>query len=76
MKGSDFSELLKNFNDKQLNEINNFLNSAKGKQLKNNLSSSDKERLIKEFSKLNPNLVQNAIKKMSADELSRIIRKL
>jgi len=32
--------------------------------------------LIKEFSKLNPNLVQNAIKKMSADELSRIIRKL
>ena len=76
MKGSDFSELLKNFNDKQLNEINNFLNSAKGKQLKNNLSSSDKERLIREFSKLNPNLVQNAIKKMSADELSRIIRKL
>lgn len=76
MSKPNISELFKNFNQNQIKEINDFLSSSKGKQLKNNLSEADKRRLSEQFSKLNPSDVQNAVKNMSRDDIIRIINKL
>ncbi len=76
MAKPNISELLKNFNQNQIKEINDFLSSPKGKQLKNNLSDADKQKLLEQFSKLNPSTVQNAVKNMSSDDILKIINKL
>lgn len=76
MSNPNFNELLKSFNKNQLREINEFLNSAKGKQLKNTLSESDKQRLVEQFSKLDPTSVKKAVKNIKTEDIMKIINKL
>ena len=76
MPNNKLTNLLRSFNSNQLQEINAFLNSAKGQQIKNRLTASDKERLMREFSKINTNDAKRKIQNMSADEIVRLIKKL
>ena len=50
--------MLKDFDENQLREINKFLNSADGRRLKSHINSTDKDKLLQEFSKLDPNEVK------------------
>ena len=72
----DIENLLKNLDQRQLKQINSFLNTPKGKQLKNKINSSDKEKLIREFSKLDQNTVNSRLKGLSQKELMDLINKL
>ncbi len=76
MSNRKLNDLLRSFNANQISEINNFLNSAKGRQLKNRLSSADKAALLDKFSHLNTNDAKRRIQSMSADEIINLIRKL
>ena len=73
---SKLENMLKNFNQNQLREINDFLNSSKGKNIKNNLTNSDKERLMREFNKLDANEVRKKIGSLSNEDIMKIIRNL
>lgn len=73
---SKLENMLKNFNQNQLREINEFLNSSKGKNIKNNLTNSDKERLMREFNKLDANEVRKKIGSLSNEDIMKIIRNL
>ena len=72
----DIENLLKNLDQRQLRQINSFLNTPKGKQLKDKINSSDKEKLIREFSKLDQNTVNSRLKGLSQKELMDLINKL
>lgn len=76
MSNRKLNDLLRSFNANQISEINNFLNSAKGRQLKSRLSSADKAALLDKFSHLNTNDAKRRIQSMSADEIINLIRKL
>ena len=76
MSNKKLNDLLRNFNANQISEINSFLNSAKGRQLKSRLSSADKAALLDKFSRINTNEAKRRIQSMSADEIINLIRKL
>ncbi len=69
-------KILKDFDENQLREINNFLNSADGKRLKNQISASEKDRILREFSKLDPNEVRQKISGLSSADLMKIMKNL
>ena len=69
-------KILKDFDENQLREINNFLNSADGKRLKNQISASQKDRILREFSKLDPNEVRQKISGLSSADLMKIMKNL
>ncbi|MCI8979612.1 MAG: hypothetical protein HFE52_02970 [Clostridia bacterium] len=69
-------KILKDFDENQLREINNFLNSADGKRLKNQMSASEKDRILREFSKLDPNEVRQKISGLSSADLMKIMKNL
>ena len=68
--------LLKNFNQNQLREINAFLNSASGRNVKNKLNGADKEKLLRELGKLDPNLVKRKMSSMSSEDIIKIMKNL
>ncbi len=72
----NFNNLLKNFNQNQLKEINDFLNSSQGRQLKSKINSADKNALLKEFQKIDPNVLNSKLKGMSKDDILKIINGL
>ena len=76
MSNRKLNDLLRSFNANQISEINNFLNSAKGRQLKSRLSSADKAALLDQFSHLNTNDAKRRIQSMSADEIINLVRKV
>ena len=63
--------MLKDFDENQLREINKFLNSADGRRLK-----TDKDKLLQEFSKLDPNEVKKRISGLSTADLMKIMKNL
>lgn len=76
MDMQNINNLLKNLNQNQLREINQFLNSAQGKNIKDKINSSNKEQLIKELSKLDPKLVNSKLKSLSSADFARLMRNL
>lgn len=76
MSNQNIMELLKNFNQNQLREINAFLNSDKGKKIKNSLSDEEKRKLLSQFSRLDPASVKRAMNGMSSEDIIKMINKL
>lgn len=76
MNNKKLTELLKSFDQNQIKEINDFLNSSRGRSIKNKLNNSDKEKLLNEFSKINQNDARRKIKSMKAEDIIRLINKL
>ena len=61
---SKLENILKSFDQNQLREINNFLNSSKGKNLKSQLNDSEKAKLMREFEKLDSEEVKRRLRGM------------
>ena len=72
----NINSLLQNFSQNQLKEINDFLNSAKGRQFSQNLSSTEKEALLKKLSGIDPAYAQKKLKNLSSRDLAKIINSL
>lgn len=69
------SRILSSFDKNQIQQINSFLNSAGGKNLKKHIETADRERLIREFQKLDPNDVKRAFSGITKEDLARIFNK-
>ena len=72
----DINSLLRSFNQNQLKEINDFLNSSQGRGIKNKINSADKSELMREFQKLDPKVVSSRLKTLSKQDLIKIINSL
>ena len=68
--------MLKDFDENQLREINKFWNSADGRRLKSQINSTNKDKLLQEFSKLDPNEVKKRISGLSTADLMKIMKNL
>ena len=72
----NINDLLRNLNQNHLKEINDFLNTAQGRKLKNKINSSDKQELLRELGKLSPDVVNSKLKNISKQDLMKIINNL
>lgn len=70
------NDLLRSFNQNQLREINDFLNSSQGRKIKNKINSSNKNELLREFQKLDPKVVNSRLKSLSKQDILKIINNL
>lgn len=70
------NDLLRSFNQNQLREINDFLNSSQGRKIKNKINSSNKNELLREFQKLDPQVVNSRLKSLSKQDILKIINNL
>ena len=73
---SKLENILKSFDQNQLREINNFLNSSKGKNLKSQLNDSEKAKLMREFEKLDSEEVKRRLRGMNTNDIMKIISSL
>lgn len=72
----NIDKILKSLDQSQIGEINRFLSSAQGKNFKNKINSSDKEKLLREFSKLDPSVAASKLRGMSPEQILSLIKKL
>lgn len=72
----NMNDLLRSFNQNQLREINDFLNSSQGRKIKNRINSSNKNELLREFQKLDPQVVNSRLKSLSKQDILKIINNL
>lgn len=71
-----FEQLLKDFDENQLKEINQFLNSADGMRLKQQISNADKDKLIRDFSKLDKDEVKKRLAALKTADIKKIMKNL
>lgn len=76
MNNKKISDMLKSFDENQIRQINEFLNSSRGNKIKNKLDSADKEKLLREFEKIDPNTIKNKMKNLRSEDIIRIINNL
>ena len=70
----NINDILKNFNPNDLQQINDFLNSAQGKNATANLSGKDKENILKQFMQLDPNKVKNKLNGLSKEDILKLLK--
>ena len=73
---SKLENILKSFDQNQLREINNFLNSSKGKNLKSQLNDSEEAKLMREYEKLDSEEVKRRLRGMNTKDIMKIISSL
>ncbi len=70
----NLNDILNNFNENQLKEINSFLNSQKGQDFRKNLSQTKKDELFQEFMKLDPEVVKSKLNGISKEDILRFLK--
>ncbi len=70
----NINDVLKNFNSNDLQQINDFLNSAQGKNATSNLSGKDKENILKQFMQLDPNKVKSKLNGLSKEDILKLLK--
>ena len=71
-----FQKFLREFDENQIRDINDFINSSQGSGLKKKINNADKEKLLREFEKLDPAVVKKKMKGMSTADIIKLINKL
>lgn len=70
----NINDVLKNFNSNDLQQINDFLNSAQGKNMTANLSGKDKENILKQFMQLDPNKIKSKLNGLSKEDILKLLK--
>ena len=73
---ANLENILKNFDQNQIRQINEFLSTAQGQKLKSKITSSDKKKLLNEFARLDQNTINSRLKGLSREDLLKIIGSL
>ena len=68
------NDMLKNFSENDLKDINNFLNSAQGKNLVSNINKSQKEKILQQFMQLDPNTVKRKLNGLSKEDILKLLK--
>lgn len=70
----NINDIFNNFSSDQLQQINNFLNSAQGKKLKAGLSPAEKARIIEQFSQIDPKTIQSKLNGLSMEDILKFLK--
>lgn len=70
----NINDVLKNFNENELQQINQFINSSQGKGITNNLSQSQKEKLLKQFINLDPTKVKSKLNGLTKEDILKLLK--
>ncbi|MBQ3124643.1 MAG: hypothetical protein IJC09_04385 [Clostridia bacterium] len=70
----NINDILKNFNSSDLQQINDFLNSAQGKNMAANLSGKDKENILKQFMQLDPDKIKSKLNGLSKEDILKLLK--
>lgn len=70
----DMNDIMKNFSSNQLRQINDFLNSAQGKNLQKNMNDTKKNELLNKFKQLDPNEVKNVLNGISKEAILKMLK--
>lgn len=70
----NINDVLKNFNSNDLQQINDFLNSAQGKKVTSSLSGKDKENILKQFMQLDPSKVKSKLNGLSKEDILKLLK--
>ncbi|MEE1350655.1 MAG: KilA-N domain-containing protein [Clostridia bacterium] len=70
----NMNDMLKNFSENDLKDINNFLNSAQGKNLVSNINKSQKEKILQQFMQLDPNTVKRKLNGLSKEDILKLLK--
>lgn len=73
---ANLENILKNFDQNQIRQINEFLSTAQGQKLKSKITSTDKKKLLNEFARLDQNTINSRLKGLSREDLLKIIGSL
>lgn len=65
--------LLSSFDENQIAEINNFLNSADGRRFKNNISDKDKNNILRQLDNMDTEKLRHAFSNISKDDIIRML---
>lgn len=70
----NMNDMLKNFSENDLKDINNFLNSAQGKNLVSNINKSQKEKILQQFMQLDPNTVKHKLNGLLKEDILKLLK--
>ena len=70
----NMNDMLKNFSENDLKDINNFLNSAQGKNLVSNINKSQKEKILQQIMQLDPNTVKRKLNGLSKEDILKLLK--
>lgn len=70
----NINDVLKNFNENELQQINQFINSSQGKGITNNLSQSQKENLLRQFINLDPTKVKSKLNGLTKEDILKLLK--
>ena len=70
----NINDLLKNFNSNELQQINEFLNSAQGKKMAANLGEKEKENILRQFMQLDPNKIKSKLNGLSKEDILKLLK--
>lgn len=70
----NINEILSKFNSNQIKQINDFLNSQQGKNISRQLTQNEKSELLKQFERLDDNLVKSKLNGLTKADILRMLK--
>lgn len=70
----NLNDMLNNFNENQMKQINDFLKSEQGKNLANGLTQQKKDDLFRQFMSLDPEIIKSKLNGISKEDILRFLK--
>ena len=70
----NLNDMLNNFNENQMKQVNDFLKSEQGKNLANGLTQQKKDELFRQFMSLDPDIIKSKLNGISKDDILRVLK--
>ena len=70
----NLNDMLNNFNENQMKQVNDFLKSEQGKNLANSLTQQKKDELFRQFMNLDPEVIKSKLNGISKDDILRFLK--
>ncbi len=70
----NLNDMLNNFNENQMKQINDFLKSEQGKNFANGLTPQKKDELFRQFMSLDPDVIKSKLNGISKEDILRFLK--
>ncbi len=70
----NLNDMLNNFNENQIKQINDFLKTQQGKNFANGLNQEKKDELFRQFMSLDPEVIKSKLNGISKEDILRFLK--
>lgn len=70
----NINEILNKLSSDELKQVNEFLKSAQGRDISKAIAEQDKNRLLSQFSRLDPNLIKSKLNGITKEDILKYIK--